>query len=135
MREGGTLTPNDEKVLNPSMSGEDMSGDEVLVAMPQEGMVQITGPEQLMELAKMARETYDAFSECVGMQMTMGRARAVRRWRVDESCSWRAVAFKTHEAWGDDAAWTPPDNQLAGMALCEAAAKLHGENHEKLPWN
>ncbi|MBU0846725.1 hypothetical protein KKH23_06000 [Patescibacteria group bacterium] len=65
--------------------------------------------------------------------MTLGQAKAVRVLRVDKGYSWRAVAEACYElGWGK---WSPPSNQIMGMALCERAAQLLGEDYEKEPWN
>jgi hypothetical protein len=117
--EGSVVTETDEAVLNPDPSST----------------VTITSAEQLMALAMAAQETYRHFSEEIAPRMTDERAVEIRRLRVDEGYSWRAVAAATHEAWGSDATWTPFSNQLAGMALCKIAAERLGENAGEAPWN
>jgi hypothetical protein len=64
-------------------------------------------------------------------ELTPERARQVRQWRVDEDCTWRAVAARADEAWGTT--WN--GNQLYGMALCEHSARLLNENPAAEPWN
>lgn len=59
------------------------------------------------------------------------QAAYVRRLRVDEGRSWRGVAWACAQAWGGD--WE--HNQLAGMALCERAAAMLGEDPNAEPWN
>lgn len=62
------------------------------------------------------------------------RALQVREWRCGgEGGTWRWVAEQAHAAWGGD--WSPPSNQLAGQALCLAAADLLGEDGNEEPWN
>ncbi len=91
---------------------------------------QIT-PQQLMELAKMAKETYDLFVQDIRPRMTVERAFRIKELRKD--LSWRALAEATYREWGEDAGWGPPSNQLAGMALTKLAAEALGEKEED--WN
>ena len=65
--------------------------------------------------------------------MTSERAVFVRRLRVDEGLSWRAIARQCHEAWGGG--WEPPEAQMMGMEICEKAAKMFGEDYFEPPWN
>jgi death-on-curing protein len=81
-----------------------------------------------------ALETIKDFPH-IRARMTRARAESIRRLRVDESYSWRAVAAECHEQWVDDASWEPPSNQLAGMELCEAAAEYFDEHFLTAPWN
>lgn len=87
--------------------------------------------EQLMELAKMAKETYDLFVQEITPRMTVPRAQRIKELRKD--LSWRAVADTIYREWGNDACWEPPSNQLAGMALTRLAAEALGEKEED--WN
>lgn len=54
----------------------------------------------------------------------------IREWRV-KGCTWRRIAEKASEAWNGD--WD--SNQMAGVELCEAAAKHFGEDPHSEPWN
>jgi hypothetical protein len=65
--------------------------------------------------------------------ITPERAAWVRRLRVDESYSWRAVAHACHEAW--QGGWEPPSNQIMGISICESAARHFGEDAWEAPWN
>ena len=80
----------------------------------------------------MASETMNAFLS--GIRPRMTRARALRIREIRSHNSWRIVAGATYLEWGIDADWMPQNNQLAGMALCEIAANLLGEDHTKEPW-
>lgn len=55
----------------------------------------------------------------------------IRRWRVEEDFTWRAVAEAASELWGSSYG----SNQLYGENLCAAAAQAFGEDHSKPPWN
>lgn len=103
------------------------------VLLEQDGGIVVTSAEQLMEFARMAQARKAGFDEEISKLMTPDRAAAIKGLR--ETCSWRVVAEITHSEWGSDATWTPTSNQLAGMALCEFAAKMLGEDYEKEPWN
>jgi hypothetical protein len=88
----------------------------------------IPSREFLMDLAKAAKETYDHFEQEIRLAMTFDRALRIKELR--EIYSWRALANATHGEWGEDACWTPPNNQLAGMALTKLAANTLGENED-----
>jgi len=96
-----------------------------------EGLLPLTR-EVWNELAEAARKTMATFQEMTA-GMTAEQAAYVRRLRCVEDYSWRAVADTCHLEWGGE--WTPPDNQLMGMALCERAASFTGEDYMKEPWN
>ena len=118
MHQGAILSSADKEILESVKTGE--------------GMITIESVEQLKEMAKAASERFDEFKELCS-PMTLGQAKAVRVLRVDKGYSWRAVAEACYElGWGK---WSPPSNQIMGMALCERAAQLLGEDYEKEPWN
>lgn len=97
------------------------------------GAIPITSIEQLQDLARAAKATHDYFMEQVIGFMTREKAEFVRRLRVDEGYSWRAVARECSDAWKGD--WSPPSNQIMGMCLCDVAARVLGEDFNKEPWN
>lgn len=121
------LDPVDQEIYRQSVTGE--------------GLIRIENEEQLQALAQLALAAKTAFDEDVAEIMTPARAADVRRFRVDEGCSWRAVAHACHDLWAPELSedlregWFPPSNQLMGMALCEAAARHFGEDAEQPPWN
>ncbi|MBA7553571.1 hypothetical protein ES705_46164 [subsurface metagenome] len=118
MHQGAILSSADKEILESVKTGE--------------GMITIESVEQLQEMAKAASERFDEFKELCS-PMTLEQAKVVRRLRVDKGYSWRAVAEACYElGWGK---WSPPSNQIMGMALCERAAQLLGENYEEIPWN
>ncbi|MFN8558991.1 MAG: hypothetical protein U0531_17175 [Dehalococcoidia bacterium] len=120
------LDPMDQQVYQDAITGQ--------------GLITIT-PEQFKALAELAGMAKQAFDEEVARLMTPERAAGVRRFRVDEGCSWRAVAHACYDAWHDQLdeetreGWRPPSNQIVGMALCEAAARHFGEDAMAPPWN
>ena len=117
MREGGILSRADKEILESVKTGE--------------GMVTIESVEQLKDMAKQAAERFEEFKELCS-PMELWQARIVRILRVEKKCSWRAIAEVCHKlGWGE---WSPPSNQIMGMALCERAAQLLGENYEETPW-
>lgn len=111
---GGKLHSVDEEVRNPN----------------PDGVIAITSVDMLMELAEMAQATMAAF-QADFKDMTLEQAQFARRLRVDQDCTWRSVADECNHAWDGD--WG--SNQLAGMAICERAAQLHGEDYMQAPWN
>lgn len=98
------------------------------------GLFEIKGANEFQKLRDMATATHDAFFSEISPAMTHLRARRIKQLRVDHDCSWRSVAEICHAVW-PNATWQPPSNQLAGMALCEAAAKQFGEHYMSEPWN
>jgi hypothetical protein len=84
----------------------------------------ITSVEQFMDLAKQAKDTFDKFKTNIRNKMTKQRAEKVYDYYVNQKYSWRLLAMATWAEWMDDANWNPPDNQLAGMALCEVASEV-----------
>jgi len=109
--------------------------DEVEKGLGVSGMIELTSVEQLMILSEMAHETHEDFLTEIKPQITPIRAVRIRSYRVKKGYTWRAVAEKTYQDWGSDHCWEPSSNQLAGMALCEHAADLLGEDYMKKPWN
>lgn len=101
-------------------------------------MLRSPGPEvtvdELLEMAKAAGETHAVFAAWINPRMTRERALRVRQLRVDEGWSYRHIAGALYLEWGVDANWEPITNQLAGVALCEAASSLLGEDVHTYPW-
>lgn len=124
LKGGQKMTDTDRKVLADAASGEGC-----LVLSGEEGV------KALKELAAAAQETMETFLANIKAQMTHERAVRVRELRVDEQWSWRGVAEQTFKEWGADAEWRPASNQLAGMALCQVAAAVFGEDENQEPWN
>ena len=118
------MSETDRKVLEQAASGAGcitLSGEE--------------GAAMLREMAIAAKETHEEFLKSIKSKMTHERAVRIREVRIDEEGTWRYVAETIHKEWGADAEWTPPSNQLAGMALCQAAAEVFGEDSNEEPWN
>ena len=65
------------------------------------------------------------------LALTEDMARQVRAWRVDDDFTWRGVASLADETWGT----TTDGNQLFGMDLCVASARMLNEDPESEPWN
>lgn len=115
----GKLSAADERVLNPDPGG----------------LIEIK-PEDIMKFAEMAKHTFDVFHESIKPRMTAERAARIRELRCGPVMhSWRSIAEETYLHWEADAEWSPPSNQLAGMALCRIAAGMLGEDHRAAPWN
>jgi len=118
MHQGAILSSTDKEILESVKTGE--------------GLVTIESVEQLKEIAKAAGERFEEFKELCS-PMTLAQAQAVRKLRVEHSFSWRAIAEACYKlGWGK---WSPPSNQIMGMAICERAAEFFGEDYDKEPWN
>jgi hypothetical protein len=76
----------------------------------------------------------DVIREDVQAHLTLEQAKQVRVWRVESGGSWRWVASKAYYVW-DEPEWLVEGNQLYGIALCEVAAELLGEDAYQEPWN
>lgn len=118
IHQGAILSSADKELLESTKTGE--------------GMITIESVEQLQEMAKAAAERFEEFKELCS-PMTLEQAKAVRKLRVERGFSWRAVAETCYKlGWGK---WSPPSNQIMGMALTERAAQFFGENYMEAPWN
>ena len=87
-------------------------------------------PRDLTALATAAADTAAYFQKSIHVEGP-NTAGVVRQWRVDAGYTWRSVSRMYSTAWHLPFG----SNQLAGMALCEQAAKLLGEDFMKAPWN
>lgn len=70
---------------------------------------------------------------CGHFEMTRQRAETIRVWRCDEGYSLRGVAQAAFDAFGGD--WDPPESQVVGIALCQGAAEVLGEDASSPEWN
>ena len=86
-------------------------------------------PHDLTVLANEGQKTCEHFRQCI--PVTKGTANFVRQLRIERNLSWRAVARYYSIAWSEP--WG--GNQIAGMVICEKAAKLLGEDFMEPPWN
>lgn len=116
--QGGILSSTDKEILRTVKTGE--------------GEVTIESIEQLQEIAKQANETFKEFKKlCI--KMTLKQAKIVRMLRIEKRHSYRHLAETCYRfGWGR---WSPPSNQLMGLALCWRAAQFFNENYERAPWN
>ena len=83
------------------------------------------------------KEPENVYDDIIEPKMTLLRAKRIRQLRVDYSYTWRAIASESFKgAWKkEDVKWDPPNNQLAGLALCKFAAKYFNEHYLMTPWN
>ena len=86
-------------------------------------------PAELTALADAGNKTFQHFRQHI--EISRESAKLIRRLRVERDYSWRTVARFFSQAWC--APWG--GNQLAGMVICEKAAKLLGEDFLQPPWN
>jgi len=119
IRERGKLDVGDYSVMASTAHGE---GAKAL------------SPHEFWELVRQAGETHRQILDLVRGGMKKRHARYVRQLRLANH-SWRLIARLCYNRGWEWARWEPPNNQLAGNALCERAAELHGENYREEPWN
>jgi hypothetical protein len=74
-------------------------------------------------------------AEHLAASISLDRAAAVRRLRVDEHHTWRGVSHEFYELFPDAPYAELAGDQIPGMYLCEAAARLLGEDPNAAPWN
>ncbi len=96
--------------------------------------------EDIQELSRQGSDKFQAYEAAFRDWMTENQALVVRQWRVNEHRSWRSVARCAWERvkrrqWPGWKLWSPPSNQIAGMALCSVAARTLGGDYRKEPWN
>lgn len=86
-------------------------------------------PQDLTILAEAGNKTVELFRGKI--EVNEVGAKMIRLLRVEKGYSWRAIARHCSEylklPFGG--------NQLAGMVICEKAAKLLGEDYMAPPWN
>jgi hypothetical protein len=87
-------------------------------------LIAIDSVEKLQEMAKQAAEKLAKYKTDIRNKMTKQRAEKVYDYYMHQKYSWRLLAMATWAEWMEDATWSPPDNQLAGMALCEIASDV-----------
>lgn len=105
---------------------------EIMKEVQSGGGIPIRSLDELKELARAASERFEEFKELCS-PMTLEQAKVVRKLRVEKGFSWRALAQACYDlGWGK---WSPPSNQIMGMAICERAAQLLNENYMEPPWN
>lgn len=96
---------------------------------PPEGMVEVT-PELFEEFRAAAGDQSHLY-EHVFKSMPREMAEWVRKLRVEQRKTWRFVADEVstrfHFDFGSD--------QIAGVAICDAAASVFGEDFLAEPWN
>lgn len=132
-----TFVTNDQAIHK---SGKIDETDKAILRSVQtgRGFIKIESKEQLEYIAKGLVAAFDMCLEFCRQHMTKDQADVVRRLRIDEGYSWRAVAHACHELkwWPPDEYWDRvPSAQPMGMALCEVAAGFFGENYMEPPWN
>lgn len=154
IRERGKLDPTDDEILEKVAKGGKvvvMTLGQALEAMQAEEpekfqafKKQIGIPLTIADIVKLstkADKRMTAFDTEFASGMKKEHAELIRVWRVDEHYSWRAVAraaymkVRKELGWRHFKQWAPPSNQLAGMSLCNVAAKMLGEDYTKEPWN
>lgn len=102
----GGITSYNDKLLLSTVPGDT-------------GLVQITSEEQLKELILLAKKRFDEFDKIIRPIINKKRAIHAKNLYLVEKYSWRALSVRCWTEW--NGTWQPPDNQLAGMKICEIA--------------
>ncbi len=119
----GGKTPYE--VMDMALSEE---GTEPEARKEVEGLRQLT-PSDLTVLREKGNETIEHLKSFISVDTL--NAGLIRKLRVDENYSWRAVSRALSYLWTD----VDESNQLAGMVLCEKAAQMFQEDYMEPPWN
>jgi len=117
--EGGKLDVADYSVMAAAAHGEGAKTFSV---------------NEFRDLTRQAGEVHSQFVDLVRGGMRKRHARYIRELRL-QNHSWRSIARLCYNRGWEWARWAPPNNQLAGVALCERAAEMHGEHYREEPWN
>jgi len=127
----GGMTPHEalEKALADSRTPEALISERTQEAIAEASRLFRLSPTDLTVLAREGNKTAEYFRQHI--QINRDQAKLVRQLRVDKECSWRAVARACSLLWGTS--WG--SNQIAGMVICEKAAKLLSEDFMEPPWN
>lgn len=134
----GAVLVTQDRVLRLAAGG--MTAHEMLVMGMREGkgtpealanvsrLHKLT-PRELTVMGEAGNQTYKYFQKHINVNMAT--AKLIRKLRVEKDLSWRAVARFCSKLW--TAPWG--GNQIAGMVICDKAAKLLGEDFMQPPWN
>lgn len=133
LRDGFTLHPKDREVLAAAKTIAEAPLPQDMAAILKVGGF-MTPPG--LEEHSVALTLYLEIMTSAMRQMVAhdpDAAPAITTWRIEKRYSWRMVAQAVHDAIG--APWSPPWNQLGGIAACRAAAEKAGANPMEPPWN
>jgi hypothetical protein len=86
-------------------------------------------PQDLTVLGDASNKTSELFSEKINVDEAA--AKMIRILRVKKEYSWRAIARHCSDFMNASFG----GNQIAGMVICEKAAKALGEDFLEPPWN
>lgn len=123
-----TVVTDDHVLHTPG--GRCMAND---VAIMEGRDIVVLTEAQFQQLRKDSKAAFAHAQKLAGAVMNRKRAAIVRALRISDHGSWRYIAFGCRAAW--QRGWLPPDNQAIGMALCEHAARMFGEDYREAPWN
>lgn len=137
-KEGGAVLVTWDRVLRLAAGGitpyealdqAKVAGTGTKEAQAEISQLRTLTPAELTVMRDAGNKTYESFRQHI--KVSQGLAKLIRQLRVERDYSWRTVARFYSEVWC--APWG--SNQLAGMAICEKAAKLLGEDFLQPPWN
>jgi hypothetical protein len=96
------------------------------------GSVEINA-ESMVEISDAAMKVFTSACDSLS-KMTPEQAILIRCWRVELRWTWRMIARNIH-CLGWFREFSPPSNQLVGMAVCLRAATKFGEDYMRGVWN
>lgn len=137
-KEGGAVLVTWDKVLREAAGGitpyecleqANAEGQGTTEAQAEVSRLRSLTPQDLTALAEAGNKTYDAFREKI--EVNEAGAKMIRLLRVKKGYSWRAVARHCSEYLNIPFG----GNQIAGMVICQKAAKMLGEDYMAPPWN
>lgn len=137
-KDGGAVLVTFDRVLRAAAGGmtpyealeqAKLSGKGKPEAQAEVSRLHALKPRELTVMVKAGNKIYRKFQKYI--KVTKQEAELTRQIRAVNDYSWRAVA----RFWSSR--WTAPwgGNQLAGMVICEKAAKALGEDFLAPPWN
>jgi len=133
MRDGFTLHPKDKEVLAVTKAAAEAPLPEHLRAVLKMGA--FLPPPGLEEHAAALTLYLEIMTSAMRQIVAHdpNAATAIKHWRIDMRYSWRMVAQALSNTMG--APWSPPWNQIGGIAACRAAAEKADSNPMEPPWN
>lgn len=134
---------SDDKNLAKPVADKLGEGDKALLKEIEKGVLAkgayaIKTTDELMAMCRAAGARKKGFNKlCERIIDGESKAKMIKMLRCEEGGTWRWVAERAYELLLGEAEpeWYPPSNQLMGMALCERAAAILGEDPNVYPWN
>lgn len=135
LRDGFVLHPKDEEILAATKAlGERPLDAEMQAVVEQGGFMPAPAIQETAIANTFYYEVMITFLMGI-VQMEPDLVKIVTEWRVEARYSWRMIAQRVSDRMGGHVPWTPPWNQMAGMAACTVAAAAAQADPNEAPWN